>query len=225
MGSFQSLATMGSQNQSGRIGLPNRRPSINSVGKQASFFESGAPSLDDAWEPYLIKRGTYYNEYRITSGPDIQKVPGRGGSEIWGKYPKIYSSIAGLNAAIFYPPVYLYVDNVRVLCPCADIPNRLNYDQETRGGDNLLKLKILSGEIIPACWEDYKSVFNMYGDKTFDVFVRHPAFYANIVTDNPYISDAASIFGIFKGGLSKGRKGKSKSKNKGRKRKTRRRRN
>ncbi len=57
----------------------------------------------------------------------------------------------------------------------------------------------------------------MYGDKTFDVFVRHPAFYANIATDNPYISDAASIFGIFKGGLSKGKGRKTKGrKGKGR---------
>ena len=203
MGSFQSMFRAGSTDNTGRISYPNRRTGRNNAGKETSFVKNTAPLFDDAWGPYLIKRGTFYNEYRIISGPDIQKIPGSTpGSEIWGKYPKIYSTTFGFDNGIFNPPTYFHIDNVRVLCPCNRIRERFYGDEshEPNHEDYLLRLKILSGEIIPACWEDYKSFENWYGDKTFDVYVKHPAFYANVATENLLASTAAELIGIKRGG-------------------------
>ena len=191
IGSSKAEYTSFSTDQSGIPGLPDRRPPTNTVGITNRTPKS-TPNYDEAWAPYLIEKGGLFNTYKITSGPDIKKIPGKGSGEIWGKYPKIYSKVLGFDSILFTPPQYLYVDDVRILCKCEDIRKRF-YGSEGDGGDKLLKLKILSGEIIPACWEDYGSLKNIWGDKTFDVYVKHPQFYANIASDNPLVNAIAKF--------------------------------
>jgi hypothetical protein len=116
----------------------------------------------------------------ITSGPDVQKLPGATpGSEMWGPYPKLYTrSLFG--QLLFTPPES--VDGVPILCRCRDIPIYM------RDGQGRLLLgsqgaMILGGKP-PACWEDNASFWNPYGDKEFTVTVRHPGFYIFFLSKN-----------------------------------------
>jgi len=169
----------------GTPGFPDGRPN-----KRALTAPNTTEYFNTAWAPYLDKStaGHIWETYRVTSGPEIKKVrdpsaPRLG--QIWGKYPKIYSKPPLGGGGIFEPPLYFLIDNVRVLCACRDIWKKI-YRQAGGNiiGDIELKAKIASGLIIPACWEDYSSIYKPFGDTTYDIYVRHPGFYIYTVSES-----------------------------------------
>jgi hypothetical protein len=137
--------------------------------------------------------GNTWKTYKVISGPEIKKIPAKDGiGEIWGKYPKIYSKMLLGGGGAFNPPQQFLIDNVRVICPCSDIKKRF-YGTAQNGSsasDIGLKAKIISGLIIPACWEDYTSISSPYGDNTYDIHVRHPQFYINTISENGIVGAA-----------------------------------
>lgn len=169
-------------------------------------------SFDEAWAPYLDQttKGNIWKTYKIISGPQIKKVKAPVG-EIWGKYNKIYSKPALGTNPVFNPPLYFSIDNIRVLCPCRDINQRM-YDanNDKNSSDLGLMAKIVSRTIIPGCWEDYSSIMRPQGDSTFDVYVNHPAFFEYILSRDGGVGIVKNVFGFlgYSGGKRRTRRKK-----------------
>jgi hypothetical protein len=103
---------------------------------------------------------------KIVSGPEITKKSGPGGSEIWGPYKKIYTT------GIFGSKIFTYpttIDNVKILCRCRDIQDYIR-------NNKIARIRILSGETVPACWEDNEIPLISSGDDTYEIHYKDPNF-------------------------------------------------
>jgi hypothetical protein len=111
---------------------------------------------------------------KIISGPEITKVPGPRGSEIWGQYKKEYES--GLfGQQVFAPPAS--VDGVNIFCRCRDIPQFMK-------NNNTIWTRILSGITKPACWEDKTTIMDPEGGPTYEIHYKDPGFYSYSISKN-----------------------------------------
>ena len=188
----------------GKPGCPDLRqgPDVGSAGMNPP---TGSPSFEEAWAPFLdpTTNGNIWPTYKIVSGPDIKKIPAPVNlipfkkPEIWGKYKKIYSkSPIGIDQGFFNPPLNFYIDDAYVICACKDIETRF-YGNNSEESDIALRFKILTGVIPkPACWDDYQSIFNPQGDKTFDVHVNHPGFTFEAISSEGSVGIAKNIAGV-----------------------------
>jgi len=82
---------------------------------------------------------------------------------------------------VHQPPVD--VDGVPILCQCRNIGNWM---RSAPSGRLTLTAEgiLLFGENPPACWEDNMSISNPTGGNTYNVYVRHPAFYQYALNRN-----------------------------------------
>lgn len=103
----------------------------------------------------------------------IQQFP----PEMWGPYKK---TMVQRMTLVHQPPVD--VDGVPILCQCRDIANW------ERGLSGKLTLTaeghLLFGKNPPACWDEDIGPNNPTGGDTYNVYIRHPAFYQYALNPN-----------------------------------------
>ena len=104
----------------------------------------------------------------------IQQFP----PEMWGPYKKTMVQRFGL---VHQPPVD--VDGVPILCQCRDIAN---WERGVTTGKLTLTAEglLLFGKNPPACWDHDIGPSNPTGGDTYNVYVRHPAFYQYALNPN-----------------------------------------
>jgi hypothetical protein len=179
--------------------------SVQSVQKPAN----AGPTVDGEWKN-RFSTGYQYVTPNVISGPEVTKIAGPGGSEIWGPFRKLYTK--ALWGEVFTPPAN--IDGVPVLCRCRDIKEYvrnqsvgLGYQQMNLGAQAAL----VFGKNRPACWEDRQTIMDPTGGPTYNLTLGHPAFYGYTLNRGGIIGAATGFRGF--GGLKK-TKGNNKRKTK-----------
>lgn len=152
--------------------------------------------------------------------PSIPIKQGQGKLQIWGPIKKTFWKPTGFGDPFFRIPNT--INGQYVHCKCANIG-------EFMRGTETFWTSVLSGRVIPACWEDreistdpttLKYYFNPYSFKnafikpvqvtgnndipTYSLYLNHPDFAAFSVSNQGLPGAAAGVMGFLSGFIPKG---------------------